>query len=216
MILRRSSRPTFRPPPGPLRLHVGCGQARIEGWVNIDQQDLPGVDVIADVTNGLQFSGAQTIFAEHFLEHLRVDAAVDFLLDAHTALRPGGCLRLSTPNLDWVMLHAYKHDAPAELKPHEALVINRGFHGWGHQFLWNREILAQALHACGFAEIEWCRWGESSRPELHGIERHFTDADSPEMPHVLIAEAVRGEPQPQALADFRALLDREFLSQLRG
>jgi predicted SAM-dependent methyltransferase len=204
------------PPPGPLRLHVGCGTARLEGWVNIDFQPLPGVDVVADVTQGLRFSGAEAIFAEHFLEHLRVDAAVDFLVEAHRSLAPGGTVRLSTPNLDWVMVHAYHPDAPAERKPMEALVINRGFHGWGHQFLWNREILAQAMAACGFADLEWCRWGESARAIYRGVERHETYPDSPDLPHVLIVEAVRGAARPEALAEFRALLDHEFLSQLRG
>ena len=206
----------FVRPSGPLRLHVGCGAARLEGWVNIDLQPLPGVDVVADITQGLRFSGAELIFAEHFLEHLRVDAAVDFLAEAHRALAPGGCLRLSTPNLDWVMIHAYHPQAPAEQKPMEALQINRGFHGWGHEFLWNREILALALEACGFDDLAWCRWGESARPQLRGIERHETYPDTPELPHVLIAEATRGESRPGALADFRALLEREFLSQLRG
>jgi predicted SAM-dependent methyltransferase len=204
------------PPLGPLRLHVGCGTARLEGWVNIDFQALPGVDVVADVTQGLRFSGAEAIFAEHFLEHLRIDAAVDFLVEAHRSLAPGGTVRLSTPNLDWVMIHAYHPDAPAERKPMEALVINRGFHGWGHQFLWNREILAQALAACGFEELAWCRWGESERPIYRGIERHETYPDSPDLPHVLIVEAVRGPARPDSLADFRSLLERELLSQLRG
>ena len=208
--------PHFVPPPGPLRLHVGCGTARLEGWVNIDFQALPGVDVVADVTHGLQFSGAEAIFAEHFLEHLRVDAAVDFLVEAHRALGADGTVRLSTPNLDWVMIHAYHPNAPAERKPMEALVINRGFHGWGHRFLWNREILAQALAACGFDQLTWCRWGESQRPIYRGIERHETYPDSAELPHVLIVEAVRGAERPAALAEFRALLERELLSQLNG
>ena len=38
----------------PLRLHVGCGRARMAGWLNIDVQPLPGVDLVADVTQGLQ------------------------------------------------------------------------------------------------------------------------------------------------------------------
>ena len=204
------------PPPGPLRLHVGSGSARLEGWVNIDLQALPGVDVVADVTQGLRFSGAAAIFAEHFLEHLRIDAALDFLREAHRALAPGGLLRISTPNLDWVMTHAYHVGAPAAEKPHHALVINRGFHGWGHQFLWNREILEQALIACGFENLAWCRWGESARPLFQGIERHEQYPDSPDMPHVLIAEAERGTPRPEALAALRSTIEREFLSQLAG
>ena len=42
----------------PLLLHVGCGPERLDGWVNVDIQQLPSVDVVADVTQGLPFDGA--------------------------------------------------------------------------------------------------------------------------------------------------------------
>ncbi|HEX5760157.1 MAG TPA: hypothetical protein VF121_13280 [Thermoanaerobaculia bacterium] len=204
------------PPQPPLRLHVGSGRARLEGWVNIDLQALPGVDVVADVTQGLDFSDIEAIFAEHFLEHLPVDAALAFLLEAHRVLAADGWLRLSTPNLDWVWATHYKLDCDAAVKRSAAIQLNRAFHGWEHQFLWNRELLGEAFAACGFAAPRWCRWGESELPVFRGIERHETYEDSAELPHVLIAEARKGEPQPARLAALRELLEREFLMHLKG
>jgi predicted SAM-dependent methyltransferase len=201
-------------PAGPLRLHVGAGRVRLEGWLNVDRQDLPGVDVVADVTRGLGFTGVEAIYAEHFLEHLRVDQAIDFLAECRRCLAPGGRLRLSTPNLDWVWLTHYHPEAPADVKRREAVNANRAFYGWRHRFLWNREMLDRALAACGFEEISWRRYGESGRPELAGLEGHETYDDSPELPHVIIAETRRGEPRPRALKDLKALVDREFLSLL--
>lgn len=198
----------------PLRLHVGAGRARLEGWVNLDIQDLPGVDVVADVTRGLDFTDVEAIYAEHFLEHLRADQAIDFLAECHRCLLPGGRLRLSTPNLDWVWLTHYHPAAPAEIKRHEALRTNRAFHGWRHRFLWNRELLAAALEACGFDDLAWCRWGESEHEVFRGIERHDTYADAPELPHVLVAEAVRGGERPAALAALRATFEEELLRHL--
>ena len=32
-----------------IRLHVGCGNKRLEGWINVDVEALPEVDVVADV-----------------------------------------------------------------------------------------------------------------------------------------------------------------------
>lgn len=202
--------------PRPLRLHVGSGDKRLEGWVNIDLKRLPGVDVVADVTQGLRFSGAEAVFAEHFLEHLAVEDALGFLLEVHRVLQPGGWLRLSTPNLDWVWLTHYRLDAEAAEKPLMAVKLNRAFHGWGHRFVWNREILAEALAACGFDDLRWCRYGESDLPVFQGLERHETYDDAPEMPHVLIAEARKGEPRPERLAALRDLFQREFLAHLAG
>jgi hypothetical protein len=196
------------------RLHIGSGKARLEGWTNMDIQALPGVDVVADVTEGLRFEGVEAIFAEHFLEHLAIDAAVAFLLECHRALAAGGWLRLSTPNLDWVWSTHYRLDLAPDGKRAAALALNRAFHGWRHRFLWNREMLGEALLACGFAEPRWCRYGESALPVFSGIERHETYEDTADLPHVIIAEAAKGEPRPRRLEEFRALLAREFLSHL--
>ena len=109
-----ASTPRTRPPAGtegPMRLHVGSGPARLEGWLNVDRQDLPEVDLVADVTAGLPVGDgeAEAVFAEHFLEHLPLDDAVAFLREAHRVLAPGGWLRLTTPNLDWVVATHYVH-----------------------------------------------------------------------------------------------------------
>ena len=218
-MFRRSARPAkpyTADPSKPLRLHVGAGRERLEGWVNIDLQALPGVDVVADVTKGLQFSNAESIFAEHFLEHLPLASAIDFFLESHRVLAPGAWMRLSTPNLDWVWQTHYKLDVEAGDKRLGALALNRAFHGWEHQFLWNREMLEEALLACGFTNIRWCRYGESELPQFDRLERHETYGDEPALPHVLIVEAQKGAPHPERLAGLRELLQREFLNHLKG
>lgn len=197
-----------------LRLHVGSGRRRLEGWINLDIQLLPGVDVVADVRHGLLFSGVEAIFAEHFLEHLEIDAALDFLFECHRALRAGGWLRLSTPNLDWVWATHYRLEGTAEYRRHLAIALNRAFYGWRHRFLWNREMLGVALAACGFSELAWQRYGESGRPELRGLEGHEISPDAAGLHHVLVVEAVKGEPRPDDLAALRSKIDEEFLSQM--
>lgn len=206
---------------GPLKLNIGSGKARLEGWVNVDIQHLPGVDLVADVTEGLQFSDAEAVFAEHFLEHLTFDAAISFLLEAHRVLREGsegGWLRLSTPNLDWVWATHYHLQNGLEAEPRKrsdaALALNRAFHGWRHQFLWNREILEEALTVCGFTGVRWCVYGESELPVFRGIERHETYADLPGLPHVLIVEARKGAPRAELLREFRERIEREYLVHL--
>jgi predicted SAM-dependent methyltransferase len=200
----------------PVRLHIGAGDKRLDGWVNVDLKRLPGVDVVADVTKGLRFENVEAIFAEHFLEHLFITDALSFLLESHRVLAPTGRLRLSTPNLDWVWLTHYRLDAPGDEKLLQAVRLNRAFRAWGHQFVWNPEILAAALRACGFVDLVWCRYGESEHEVFRGLERHETYGDSPELPHVLIAEASKGEPQPELLASLRAQLHDEFLIHLPG
>jgi predicted SAM-dependent methyltransferase len=189
-------------PAAPLRLHVGCGQEALPGWVNIDNKALPGVDRVLDVTAGLPFENCSAIYAEHFLEHLSLDDGLGFLRECRRALSDSGILRVSTPNLDWVYLTHYRvgtwADDDAALL--DCLQLNRAFHGWGHQFLYNRVMLAAALRAAGFERVEFQRYGESEVGELKGLERHETWQDTPDLPHVLIAEA-RGRRSPAPLPE---------------
>ncbi len=218
MALRRRARlARLRLAPGqgsrPLRLHVGCGSHRIDGWLNLDLDPLPGVDVAVDVRRGLPYGNgeAEAVFAEHFLEHLPVDAAMGFLLEAHRVLRAGGVLRLSTPNLEWVL--ATGSDGAGGV---DAVAVNRAFHGWGHRFLWDRPLLREALEACGFAELEWPAYRESRRPGLAGLEGHETYGDSPELGHVLVVEAVRAEPRPERLPRLLERLQRDLLHHVEA
>jgi SAM-dependent methyltransferase len=208
--------PVFRSTRAPIRLHIGAGATPLAGWVNVDRKRRPGIDVVADVTEGLRFEHVDAIFAEHFLEHLALRDAVAFLLEAHRALAPGRFLRLSTPNLDWVWRTHYPLEAPEAARRLAALHVNRAFHGWGHQFLWNREMLGWALQACGFVDLVWCRYGESPRELFRGLERHETYEDAPDLPHVIIVEATPGAPRPVELATMRELIERELVAHLAG
>ena len=199
-----------------MRLHIGSGSQRIEGWINVDIRPFPGVDLVADVTHGLDFASVDAVYAEHFLEHLAVDDAFDFLAAIHRMLTPEGRLRLSTPNLDWVWLTHYQLEAPPEHKIDSALKINRAFHGWEHKFLWNQETLAAALDAIGFSDLRWYRHGESDDATFQGLERHETYDDSDDLRHVLIVEARRGVPKPDDLAALQERLQREFLDHVAG
>jgi hypothetical protein len=207
--------PVISSGPGAL-LHVGCGRERLEGWVNIDIQELPGVDVVADVTRGLHFREARALFAEHFLEHLTLEQALDFLQESRRALAAEGWIRLTTPNLEWVWQTHYAPGAPPPMQRLQCLRMNRAFYGWGHRFLWNRTLLAEAVAACGFEELRWCVRGESELPFFRGVERHPPDQDTAELPHVLILEARHSDPKADLLAAFRATAEEELLAHVRA
>ena len=192
----------------PIRLHLGCGQSPIPGWINIDVQELPGVDRVIDVRNGLPFENVAAVYGEHFLEHLDLEDGLWCLVECRRVLAPDGVVRISTPNLDWVLATHYRmggwpggeQDAVID-----CLRMNRAFHGWGHRFLYNRHTLTAALRAAGFAHVTMHSYGESDRADLQGLERHEKSEDTPELPHVLIAQASgrrdRGELLPPTLME---------------
>ncbi|HYO77439.1 MAG TPA: methyltransferase domain-containing protein [Thermoanaerobaculia bacterium] len=174
-----------------MRLHIGSGPIRLDGWTNVDVTAYEGVDVVLDVREPWPFSNVEAIFAEHFIEHLTFTEGLAFLRECRRVLRDDGVLRLSTPNLDWVWLTHYK--PPAQLTVEEQLLgcleINRAFHGWGHRFLYNFRTLELALHASGFAEVRPREYGQSDVEALRGLERHERHQDLAHAPSVVVLEA---------------------------
>lgn len=201
----------------PRRLvHIGCGVERLDGWINVDYELFPSVDVVADMRDPIPFRGVDAIFAEHFLEHLTLAAGLSFLESAHDALADGGWLRLTTPNLDWVWVTQYRLDAPEPEARSNALAMNRAFHAWGHRFLWNRPLLEEALAACGFEAVTEHQRGASAAPFLRGVERHEAYPDYGPIQHVVVLEARKGPAQPERLQRLRQEMWEGFWSMLEA
>lgn len=93
---------------GPLRLHLGCGQQRLKGYVNIDYppsehtvQQTQAADIFADITQ-LDFSSQSVdeIRLHHVFEHFDRPAALALLCKWHLWLKTGGRLVVETPDFD--------------------------------------------------------------------------------------------------------------------
>lgn len=129
-----------------IKLHLGCGPQILEGWINIDNTEYPGVDRVLDVTAGLPYNNdASFIFAEHFVEHLSYTEAAAMLRECRRVLLDDGVLRLSTPNLDWVWASHYKHTLTPEEEIQGCFALNGAFRAWGHKFLYNFGTLRATL-----------------------------------------------------------------------
>jgi SAM-dependent methyltransferase len=78
---------------------IGCGGMKQVPWaVGVDSVAQPGVDVVADVDDGLPFETASLdhVFAVHILEHVR--DMVGVMAELHRVLRPSGLLHVLCPH----------------------------------------------------------------------------------------------------------------------
>jgi predicted SAM-dependent methyltransferase len=86
-----------------LKLNLGCGTKKMEGYVNIDIRKDVGADVVCDIgTHGLPYGNdeATEIIAQDFLEHIP-QARVVFVMDEiWRVLKHGGRFESMTPSTD--------------------------------------------------------------------------------------------------------------------
>jgi predicted SAM-dependent methyltransferase len=195
-----------------IQLHVGSGPVILPGWVNVDNVPYAGIDLLWGLERGIPFRNLKYIFAEHMLEHLTYADASAFLRRCRAALRDDGVLRVTTPNLDWVWRIAYRPNewTTQDEALRDCFVVNRAFHGWGHHFLYNANVLTATLRNAGFETVRFVQYGESDDPLLAGLEHHERYADDPSLPHVLCAEASgRRETSPRDHEEIIAEYERD-------
>ena len=143
-----------------LKLNVGCGANRKDGWINVDLH--PAADVKTDARRKLPFhsSSAAIIYSEHFFEHLEYpEEAMRFLSESYRVLEPGGLFSVGVPDTE-LCLRAYVQGnfswpslglACVEWCDTPMHSLNFLFHQGGeHKHLYDASTLINVLNKAGF------------------------------------------------------------------
>ncbi len=99
------------------KLHLCCGARNEPGWINMDRD--PPADIRHDVRVGLPYEDESFthIYSEHAIEHFTKAEGLQLLRECRRVLKPGGVLRLSTPDLRYLV--ALYTSASRSLDPHQ-------------------------------------------------------------------------------------------------
>jgi predicted SAM-dependent methyltransferase len=137
------------------------------------------------------------IFAEEVIEHLIFREGRQMLLECFRILKPGGKIRLTTPDLNFLVSlyhpektelqkryisHIIKCHLPdlKEIYPRqEVFVINNNFRAWGHKFIYDYDTLSYAMSKIGFVDIKRYSIRESDDENLRGLESHDINYEPP-------------------------------------
>jgi len=153
---------------GTIRLNIGAGELpmRMPGWVNIDEQAYPGVNLVLRVPPlPWDTDSVSEIYAGHFLEHLERGEAHLFLRECHRVLVSGGRLGIMVPDMREVMRrYVLDEPAPAEfpsghcrdlrdLDELNEMVLFSTAQPSHHQWSYDLVTLRRALEGAGFEFI---------------------------------------------------------------
>lgn len=181
LIVRRYVRSTDQP-----RLQLGGGPNLLEGWLN---SDLVHGEIFLNVNRRFPVPDASLayVFTEHMIEHVSEERGLHVIRESHRVLRPGGVLRVTTPDLRKVIT-IYEDDNPSvsldeylgflnetlpnEPHPRAAQMLNTYMRAWGHQYVYDEEDLTAKLLQAGFSEVRRVEPGESEHQALRGLESH--------------------------------------------
>lgn len=160
----------------------------LSGWVNADQEPSKPECLGFDATKRFPFDDAefQLVFSEHMIEHMSYDDGAAMLAECHRVLKPGGRIRVTTPDINFLIKlylgprtpleESYVHWAARVFDPRppagEAalFVFNRFVRAWGHLFIYDPPALSRLLTQTGFVDIQSYALGESHVPELRNLE----------------------------------------------
>lgn len=158
------------------RVHLGCGDHRLEGWINVDLAPSAAVDAVVDCAGDLPFAPGTVAFlhCEDLLEHVEREKGIALLRECFRVLRPGGVLRVLTPDLRQLVQKVYLESAPLHLGWCAAQLSARGacqslnMHlrmNGEHRFVYDEEELRKTLEEIGF-RVARVGWNRSEHPEL--------------------------------------------------
>jgi predicted SAM-dependent methyltransferase len=168
------------------KLHIGCGYHRIAGWLNTDVFPMRDT-IILDAARKFPFETDtfDYVYCEHTIEHMPFADGQTMLMECHRVLKPGGTLRMATPDVRF-LFNLYREDRSAleeeyiawscsnfvgKKAPQNALgVINNFVRDWGHVFIYDPDTLRTSMITAGFQEIVPAKTGESERPALSELE----------------------------------------------
>jgi predicted SAM-dependent methyltransferase len=169
------------------KLHIGCGENFLDGWLNSDYFPYLSNIFHLDATErfALADSTIDFIFSEHMIEHISYSHGSMMLVECYRVLRNNGKIRISTPDLPF-LINLYQEQKtelqkeyiewatamfiPTAPCPNDTFVINNFVRDWGHLFIYDEKTLRLSLEMAGFSDIQRCELNKSTSAAFQDLE----------------------------------------------
>jgi len=150
-----------------------------------------------DIDRPLPFAdhSVDWVYAEHLIEHVSLGTAVHWLAEVRRILRPGGVLRLTTPDLARY-IEGYLDGGEQFFRRHRrrlrtmrvgppmperrAFMLNQIFYHFGHRWIYDEAELRHVLDRAGYHEFAIRRqeFQRGARPDVADLDTAFRKDES--------------------------------------
>ena len=142
-----------------MKLHLGCGERFLEGYIHIDLAEFEHIDYKIPVNNLSIFddNSIDEIYASHVIEYFDRDEVKELLKEWKRVLRDGGILRIAVPNFS-KLIQVYKNSGDLQN------ILGPLYGKWSidetnkiyHKTVYDKQSLSTVLKEAEFKDIvEW-------------------------------------------------------------
>jgi predicted SAM-dependent methyltransferase len=149
-------------------------------YYSLDQYcDLLGNNLFIhhDLSHSVPFKDqtADFIYSSHFLEHLFKRDAERLLTDCHRALKSGGIVRISIPDLAYA-ISLYECGEKEQMLEAYFFVEDQESFLARHKYMYDFESLKSLLEKIGFSQVIRCSYGEGQTPDILLLDNRPEDS----------------------------------------
>jgi len=100
-------------------LNLGCGNYYHRDWINVDLHSNDPQILSYDLRKGIPLpeESCDVVYHSNIIEHFQRDDALTLLRECFRVLKPGGILRVATPNLEQICKIYFNSELIARIFP---------------------------------------------------------------------------------------------------
>ncbi len=144
------------------KLHLGCGERFLNGYIHIDIDQHDHIDFLRPIDNLDIFEddSIEEIYASHVLEYFDKYEVVNVLKEWNRVLKPSGELKIAVPDFENLMK---VYELTGDIKNIEGPItglweVNNNSNKLFHKQIFDENKLSQLLESCGFVKVSRWDW----------------------------------------------------------
>lgn len=156
-----------------MKLHLGCGNKKIDGFVNVDIRPDQSVDIIDDISKleSIKNGSVDLIYASHVLEHFGRHEYMSVLNRWYELLTEGGTLRLSVPDIKQVF---QMYNNGTDLKKLWGFIYGGQTYDQNYHFIgFDFKTLSEDLIKVGFKETRLWDWSKTNHSHIDDFSQAY-------------------------------------------